>query len=366
MAMKADDRPRDGPSRELDTSVVASDGEWEYTTCALCGADDFAPLISAPDWLHGAEGVFRVVRCAACGHMYLNPRPSRYAIDQYYPPWYGPHRSGPSGGINPPARHEIGRRAWYLSGFVRAVPGLRRLYYWLTTSDSEFVPSLGDGARRALDLGCADGRFLEQLRQRGWQVQGVEPIEPAARLAQARQLNVHCGTLESARFPSASFDIVFAWMVIEHLHDPVATLREVHRILAPGGWLVFSVPNAACWERRLFGRYWYAWSLPVHLQHFTRDSIERLLGLSEFRVERIIGQRHALTLAGSLGILLRFLWPRWRLGERLIDFAGDPSPWGLALLSPVAKIMAAIGQSSCLTIVARRTKDTESTAAVSQ
>ena len=155
-------------------------------------------------------------------------------------------------------------------------------------------------------------------------------------------------------FAASSFDAVFAWMVVEHLHDPVATLRFARELLKPGGILSFSVPNFGCWERRAFGRFWYALQLPTHLQQFTSDSLRRLLEISGIELVELIHQRNVNNLVGSVGLWLRTKFPRWSLGERLIRWIDNPSALGLCLLAPLARVLAVMRQAGRLTVVARR------------
>ena len=214
---------------------------------------------------------------------------------------------------------------------------------------------------RALELGCSHGAFLQQLRERGWDCVGIEPAAEVARLASERGLDVRVGSLESvvAADPQTmapkSYDEVFAWMVIEHLHDPTATLRCVRELLKPSGTLSLCVPNFGCWERRAFGRFWYALQLPTHLQHFTTASLRRLLEASGFELVELIHQRNVNNLVGSVGLWLRTKFPRWSLGERLIRWTDNPSAIGLCLLAPLARLLAIVRQSGRLTVVARRT-----------
>ncbi|HUO87266.1 MAG TPA: class I SAM-dependent methyltransferase [Thermoanaerobaculia bacterium] len=107
------------------------------------------------------------------------------------------------------------------------------------------------GGRRLLDVGCSYGAFLELARERGYRVAGVELSRKAADYAEReRGLDVFRGTLEEARLPAASFDLVTLWDVVEHLDRPVETLVEVRRVLAPGGTLMLFTIN----QRSLINR----------------------------------------------------------------------------------------------------------------
>lgn len=236
---------------------------------------------------------------------------------------------------------------------LRHIPGLRAFYHWLTDKRSEILPPPPETGGSALELGCATGRFLERLRNAGWQAKGIELVPEAAARARNRGFTVHEGTLESFPFPDESFDAVFAWMVVEHLPDPAGTLRELHRILRPDGRLYFSVPNFGCWERYIFRSNWWALELPRHLQHFTPATIRQMLRDTGFDQPAIIHQQNALNIISSLGIVLRRIGLKnW--GDRCIAFTDNPTMgWQLAL-APPAKVLAWIRQGGRLTIATRK------------
>jgi len=223
----------------------------------------------------------------------------------------------------------------------------------LTETRADWIPEIGADPKVGLEVGCADGLFLEQLRDSGWQVAGVELAREPALAAKARGLDVHVGTLESANWPADKFHAVFAHMVVEHLHDPKATLREIHRILKRDGWLIFSVPNARAWELAFFRQYWHGLHAPYHLQHFSLDGLRALLHMTEFSMQQTIFQCNAINIVGSIGAWLQSRYPNRRIGRRLIDFTDSPSVWGQLALSPLAKLLAWIRQAGRLTVVAR-------------
>jgi SAM-dependent methyltransferase len=73
----------------------------------------------------------------------------------------------------------------------------------------------------------------------GWKTSGVELSKSVTQFARdERHLDVFTGTVEQAAYPEGYFDAVTLWDVIEHLDDPISTLAEIHRIMAPAGILV--------------------------------------------------------------------------------------------------------------------------------
>jgi 2-polyprenyl-3-methyl-5-hydroxy-6-metoxy-1,4-benzoquinol methylase len=138
--------------------------------------------------------------------------------------------------------------------------------------------------RRFLDVGCATGRLLEAMRERGWQVRGVDLCpESAAYAAQHRGVEVFSGTLGEARFPEASFHAVHFSHLIEHVPSPRGLLAEVRRILLPEGLAVVTTPNVDGLQARLFRGLWRS-AIADHLTLFSVRTLRRLLAESGFRI----------------------------------------------------------------------------------
>lgn len=239
---------------------VLGDPDPGARSCPLCGAGDARAIESdPPSW---------TVRCAGCGLAYVDPVPADEEIRAHY---------------DDPAYYE----AW-TTVQAGAREGLWRTRLgWLRAAGV---------SGSLLDVGCGEGAFLEAAGRAGFACTGTEVSAAAVRIAKGRGLDVREGTLESSAFPDASFDAVTMWHVLEHLPDPFATLREVRRILKPGGRLLLAVPNL---EDRWFARiYRLARGRPErrfarserewHLFHFTGAALRRALeaaGLEGIRID---------------------------------------------------------------------------------
>lgn len=306
-------------------------------TCPLCGAAGGRTVARGRDYLIGYfQDVYEVRRCPSCQVMYTWPRPTAEELAAAYSrqglPW---HDQEPV----PEGRSR-----------------LRRLLGRIAFGDLRWLPPLPPGAR-LLDLGCGTGGFLASLRGRGWQLVGVDISEEAVwRGRQLYDLELRAGTLAEQRFPDGHFDCVCAWHVLEHLPDLQETLREIRRILRPGGWLVAAVPNAAWWGRRLFGGRWRAWWLPYHLYHFTPAALAGVLRQAGLEPTRFIFGPAQGELVASIALLL----PRGRLAGQLEAYNRRISfrhPWALAIkaaLLPLEYALIPLGQSHEFVLAARR------------
>ena len=105
-----------------------------------------------------------------------------------------------------------------------------------------------DDRRRILDVGCGTGTMLAYLSAFG-RVQGVDVDEEAVGYCHERGLlDVSLGEAAKLPFPEGTFDLVTALDVVEHLDDDAAALREMRRVLRPGGYLLVTVPaNPFLW-----------------------------------------------------------------------------------------------------------------------
>jgi SAM-dependent methyltransferase len=136
------------------------------------------------------------------------------------------------------------------------------------------------------DLGCWTGSFLAAGQERGWHAAGVEPSLWASERARERGLDVRTASLEENDLPLGHAQVVVLCDVLEHLLDPEAAVRVVADLLAPGGAIYITVPDAGSRLARVLGRRW--WSvLPMHVQYFTRGSLRRLLEANGFSVRSI-------------------------------------------------------------------------------
>lgn len=137
---------------------------------------------------------------------------------------------------------------------------------------------------RVLDIGCGFGQSLGYLQQQGCDVYGVEADENIRRVADKFGFKVHVGLFDPANYPDGFFDIVTMGQVVEHVGNPRQTLRDVARVLKPGGIVILSTPNAKGWGAAVFGKYWINWHAPYHLQLFTPESMQALAKQTGLRV----------------------------------------------------------------------------------
>lgn len=260
--------------------------------CDICHATDtMRPYLEVS--LLGVLAVW-IHQCRKCGFRQIRPRLTRKELDVIYPDEYFDSKA------------EIG-----FSDYDRQAQRYERVAYFLAKNIRKLVPSGG----RLLDVGCALGFLLQALRRYiSLSVHGIEISPFAAYYAQKKYgLDVKCGVLEEADYPSGYFDFVIQKDLLEHVPRPRAHLIESHRILKPHGCLWLTTPNG---EANLSPLLYLSREsqnsrkdeLPLmgqgHLSFFSKDHLMRLFGECGFEViyMRNIGIRRGLR---HLGILPR-------------------------------------------------------------
>jgi 2-polyprenyl-3-methyl-5-hydroxy-6-metoxy-1,4-benzoquinol methylase len=298
---------------------------WEDTACPLCARDDTELLSEAadPTPADGPGLRFAVVRCKHCGLAYTNPRPTPETIARFYPRDYRPHR--------PP---EVTHPAHKPSAFWTRVLG---------RPCAERRGAFAGSGRRLLDFGCGSGGYLRRMAALGWSVTGLDTAEHVVAVARDETgCDAIAGSLPHPDLPPASFDVVTMWQSLEHVHDPLAILREALRVLVPGGTLVVAVPNFESFSARLFGEHWFGLDLPRHLTHFTAATLREMLQVAGFRVKSLRGLVHADWLRSSA----RRATATGGIGSRLLCW------------KPVAKAVSwasyVVGKAEVLVAVAER------------
>jgi 2-polyprenyl-3-methyl-5-hydroxy-6-metoxy-1,4-benzoquinol methylase len=134
---------------------------------------------------------------------------------------------------------------------------------------------------RLLEIGVGSGSFLQAARNRGFEVTGCDlSLSICKHVTLTHGIIMHCGPLCGLEGESC-FDVVVMNHVLEHVNNPVTFLKDVLRLLAPGGVVHIAVPNMACWEAALPG--WTSYE-PYHLIYFTLATVQKTVDISGLSV----------------------------------------------------------------------------------
>ncbi|HLZ81509.1 MAG TPA: bifunctional 2-polyprenyl-6-hydroxyphenol methylase/3-demethylubiquinol 3-O-methyltransferase UbiG [Ktedonobacteraceae bacterium] len=192
---------------------------------------------------------------------------------------------------------------WWNKGcFLRQMTGARCDYI-----EASIAKVFGNGAlaqQDILEIGCGGGLICEDLAGRGATIVGIDPsmgaLETARLHAQERGMG-HCiyyeeGVAEALPYADGSFSTIVCLDVLEHVQDLAATIREVARVLAPGGVFVFDTINRTLLARAVL--IWYGEHFPsgglkpgIHSYHgfIKPEELRDLLTASGLQVREMIG-----------------------------------------------------------------------------
>lgn len=159
-------------------------------------------------------------------------------------------------------------------------------------------------AERVLDIGCGNGMLLSRFAHAAKELYGIDLNDYLA-VPEKDRISFAVLDLNFDRLPyaDASLDVVFALQVIEHLENPFLIMREVKRVLAPGGLFILSIPNPYTLSSKL--RFLKSgnvrrWTLHNdHLLFLTKDVFKKTYG-TEFKFLRAYYQKGAVPLLGRL------------------------------------------------------------------
>lgn len=210
----------------------------------------------------------RVVRCEDCGLVFLNPQPSEDELARIYTPdrFLG---SDSKAGQREASELKLATAKFYLSEIHRY---------------------RGPESGRLLEVGCGNGDFLVLAEAGGWQVTGIEYSPAACEKARQRLKHgvVQCGELPAAGLPAEQFDLCVVSDVLERVRSPLDFLREIHRVLKPGGTLFIATPSLNSWSARVMRQKWMEFKAE-HLTYFDRQTLQTALFKTGFR--EVIVQR---------------------------------------------------------------------------
>tara|TARA_Y100000591_G_scaffold332679_1_gene371016 strand:+ start:3230 stop:4249 length:1020 start_codon:yes stop_codon:yes gene_type:complete len=247
----------------------------ESVNCDLCGSTHFTlfSTMRADEGWNFAPSSFSYVRCVKCKLLFLNPRPDIQALNQYYEEETVQTDELVKGHVSSYYHNYIFGEKYHIENARNELNRIRKF----------------KSSGRILEIGCAAGFFLNEAKNLGWEVFGVEPSKNFAKYARDNfNIDVINNTLIDGDFPNNYFDAVVHFDLISHLGSPSKIFDVIYKILKPGGLHYFKTGNKGELTKKSQGEIGEAWGVPEHLFHFSRDNLKMLLEKHNFETNKII------------------------------------------------------------------------------
>jgi SAM-dependent methyltransferase len=257
-----------------------------HQPCRVCNARDAAHVFAAQEMMFGSRESFDYSLCPQCGCLQIVNIP--LDLPRHYPGDY--YSQQPRVEPTPPTGLKGLLTRWYCqSAVLNPSSTLRRLIRQMLPMPTDFA-EVGDyliGSRfqnqgqRILDVGCGSSPYrLAAMRRCGFgAVEGIDPFN--ATDIDYDGIAVYRKTIDEVE---GAFGLVMFHHSLEHVPDPVATLREAARLLPEGGACIVRVPVMGTYFWRRFGVNWAELDAPRHLHLFSLRSMEVLAERAGFRV----------------------------------------------------------------------------------
>jgi SAM-dependent methyltransferase len=227
--------------------------------CNLCGSNRFQTYAEKRG--PSTRTLFRIVRCADCGLIFVNPRLTESENLALYDEAYFNGR-GFDSSVNYVKLQQEGDRTreGENGGIIDKIQALKPGSGW-----------------RILDIGCGTGSLLRALQREGYlDVTGLELSDYAASIAgDSSGAHVFVGDIVDTDLHGEHFDVINATEVVEHVRDPLAFFRRVKELLSPDGVFIYSTGNSASAYARSSGRHWPYLNPEGHLFYYSPQTLVR-------------------------------------------------------------------------------------------
>lgn len=242
-------------------------------SCLVCGEKRWRLVVRSEDVEYRCKpGLFDLVECAACGHVYVHPLPPYEEIGSLYPnTYYTVNRKSPL----------------FLDGAVyekKLAADARKLRRSLA----------GFNIRSIVDVGAGELSRLARLKEAfGGQVEAIAfdiQFEPNVQEEAARfGIRLVNGNIETdiEALKDNGHDLIIMRQLLEHLRDPRRALANIARKLAPRGLAIIDTPNRGGLDYQLFRQqHWGGYHVPRHFHLFRQDSLVRIVEEAGLKVYR--------------------------------------------------------------------------------
>ncbi len=219
----------------------------EILQCPLCNSTEYKNKYTIAS--------IKINECKKCSFAFTNPRLKREKILELYTSDY--------------FNNEIYGYKNYLKTEILRKKNFSK---WITDG----LKHLKEGDNKsALDIGCAAGLCLEELRKNNFTAEGIELNKSYAELSKRKGFKVYDTPLLNVNI-SKKFDIITLFDVLEHLDNVPMHLHKIHSLLNNDGIVVLITPNYGSLARRILGKKWFQFKPLEHINYFTVSTLKKI------------------------------------------------------------------------------------------
>ncbi len=227
----------------------------ETVSCNYCNSNNYKVI-------YQKDG-FNIVKCKECDFVFVNPRLTSKEILSLYNQDYFQGKG-------------FDKSVQYEEEFNQQAEK-KDLLDWDLVTLKEKINLSNNSRPLLLDVGSGMGLFLWKAKKKGFEVKGLELSEFACHFMKKKGIEVFNSTIDEFVLPQNHFDIISLREVVEHLTDPLASLKKIFASLKKGGMLFITTGNYDCPERKLKGSNWNYFMPQGHLSIFSNKTIKNFL-----------------------------------------------------------------------------------------
>lgn len=230
--------------------------KFNVKNCPVCNGNEFSTILSCTDFFVSGEK-FKIKQCSSCGFKITENIEDEENIGSYYQSENYISHSNTTKGVVNSVYHQVRK---YMLGRKRRLV--------------EKAAAIQKG--HILDVGTGTGFFLNEMKEYGWHVTGIEKSDNAREFAQSEFNLDNLPTEELFKLKEKSYDVISLWHVLEHIHQLNENMDAFFRLLKNDGKLIIAVPNHDSYDAKHYKQFWAAYDVPRHIWHFAPDQMKQL------------------------------------------------------------------------------------------